>query len=688
MARTTTVMFALVIAAGIVVAMLPAQESSRRRPSVYGGTPVEGEPAPAPEPGLIPVEASTLPPPTSFAPATGTAAPAGMLAEDAGSLSSQLEASGQAASQEYTPSPSAGGSIYAPAEVSPPAGAIPMPRGATISDDESPAAGQPRSVLKRVRTAPAEAEPPSAVPSRAAVQPPASRSGPSSRRIPSGISASTAARSARAPVIDTRAITETAVSGRSPALRVDVAGPQGISVGKPASYLITIVNESDTAAPETQLRLSVPAFVTIGETQPSEGEAGMQADETGAARLMWSLPGIGARGHQTLRLQLVAGEGQPFDIGVEWISRPSFAKASIVVRQPQLALSLSGPADMIYGEEKTFTLEVSNPGSGDAENVVVQLSAGQGRGQQLDVGTIPAGQAKQLSVPIVANQPGELSIHAQASGDGDLAAEAAGKVIVRKAELAVHVEGPQLKYAGSEATYAVTIQNTGNAPAENVQLALALPPAAKYLGGIDGLASASGSLKWKLSSLPPGIEKSYEVRLLHSAAGECRLALQAQAGGGIAASGEAITTVEAAADLKLVVEDPAGPLPTSEPAVYQVQIMNRGSDSARQVKIVMQFSDGIEPVAFDGCQAKIVPGQVVCHPLSELGAGEQVTIRVQARAGRGGTHQFRVEVVSDESETRLVSEGTTKFFADTTRPSAAASTAKKPAAAPPSIYQR
>ncbi len=687
MARTTTVMFALVIAAGVVVAMLPAQESSRRRPSVYGGMPVEGEPAPAPEPGLMPVE-SSAPPPSFLPAASGVDAPAGMLAaEGDGSLSSQLQASGQAASQGYTPSPATGGSIYVPAEVSPPAGAIPMPREATITDDNTPPASQPRSVLKRVRTTPAEAEQPEPTPTHVPVEPPVSR-GPSSRRPKSGPSATIASRNPRAPAIDTRAITETAISGRSPALRVDVDGPQGINVGKPAAYLITIVNESDTAAPETQLRLSVPAFVTIGETQPSEGEAGMQADETGAARLMWSLPGVAARGHQTLRFQLVAGEGQPFDIGVEWISRPSFAKAQIVVRQPQLELSLSGPADMTFAEEKTFTLEVSNPGSGDAENVVVQLSAGQGRRQQLEVGTIPAGQAKQLSVPIVASQAGELAIHAQASGDGNLAAEAAGKVIVRKAELAVQIEGPQIKYAGSEAVYAITVQNTGNAAAENVQLALALPAAAKYLGGIEGLAPAGGALKWKLSSLPPGSAKSYEVQLLLNAAGESRVAVQAQAGGGIAASGEAITTVEAAADLKLVVNDPAGPLPTSEPAVYQIQIMNRGSDAARQVKIVMQFSDGIEPIGFDGCQAKIVPGQVICHPLSELGPGEQVTIRVQARAGRGGTHQFRVEVNSEESEMRLVSEGTTKFFADSGRPSAAGSTVKKPAAAPQSIYQR
>ena len=48
----------------------------------------------------------------------------------------------------------------------------------------------------------------------------------------------------------------------------------------------------------------------------------------------------------------------------------------------------------------------------------------------------------------------------------DLSAEAVGKVIVRKAELAVIVEGPELKFAGTDAAYSVVIQNTGNAAAD------------------------------------------------------------------------------------------------------------------------------------------------------------------------------------------------------------------------------
>jgi uncharacterized repeat protein (TIGR01451 family) len=458
-----------------------------------------------------------------------------------------------------------------------------------------------------------------------------------------------------------------------------VSGPQGITVGKPAAFVVGLVNESDTPAEDVQVRVALPAWVTIGSSQASDGEAMMQADAQGAPHLVWSIPTVAGRSHEQLRLQVVTREGDAFELGVDWSCRPAAARAAIVVKQPQLDVSLAGPGDMIFGEEKIFTLSISNPGTGDAERVVVNLTTGDGRTQPIEVGHLAAGHKKELPLQVVANQAGEMELKAIATGEGGLTAEAAGKVLVRKAELNLAVQGPPLKYAGTDAVYLVTVTNTGNALADNVNLALALPTGAKYVGGIDGATASAGGLKWKVSSLPPGSERQYEVRVQLQSAGLNRLVVQANAAAAGTASGQIETEVEAVSDLKLVINDPAGPLPTTEQAVYEVQVVNRGSEAAQQVKIVVQFGEGIEPVAFEGCEARIVPGQVLCQPLPALGAGEQVTLRIKAKGQTAGTHQFRVEVTAADGDTRLVSEGTTRFFSETGRLGPAASTAKKPA---------
>lgn len=473
------------------------------------------------------------------------------------------------------------------------------------------------------------------------------------------------------------------VSGKTAALKVEVVGPPGITVGKPSTYTVHLTNEGDQQADEVQLRIAMPSWASAQAIQPSSGEAG--GDSQAAGRLLWNLPSIAPRARETLQLQLLTRQGDAFDLDVEWTARPAAVKAAIAVQQPQLALTLAGPSNMVFGEEKTFALTVSNPGSGDAERVIVTVTAGDAPPQQFDAGTIPAGHKKDVPLAVVASQAGSIDLQVVAAGENGLEARTAAKVDVRKAEVTLALEGPAQHFAGSAAAYLLTVANQGTAAADNINLSLTLPAGAKYLSGLDGASAAGNTVKWRIGALPPGGDRQYNLQLQLTAAGANQIAVESQATASGTASCSALTQVEAVADLKLVVNDPAGPLSTANEAVYEIQVMNRGSLAARQVKIVMQFSEGMEPVRFEGCEARVVPGQVLCHPLPQLGPGEQASLRVVAKAQQAGNHQFRVEVTATEGEARLVSEGTTRFFVESGRANAAASTARKSTSAGTSV---
>lgn len=403
--------------------------------------------------------------------------------------------------------------------------------------------------------------------------------------------------------------------------------------------------------------------------------------------MIWNLPKVKAGSQETLRLQLVAAEGKPFELTADWTCRPASLKAAIVVKQPQIELSLAGPSDMVFGDEKPFTITVSNPGNGDAENVVVQLVAGGNAPQQIDVGTVPAGKARDVNVKVLANQPTAMDLKMSATAEGNLRAEAAGRIVVKQPLLAISVEGPPLKFAGAEAVYAVTVSNTGNAAADDLTISTTLPTGAKYLGGIDGAQFGGGVLKWKPGLLPPETERTFDIRVQLNAAGAHRVVAQAIGPRTGAVAHEVETTVEAVSNLKLAVNDPSGPAPTGQEVIYELQLMNRGSLAAKNVKVVMQFSEGLEPSIVEGAEAKLVPGQVLFETLPELAAGEQVVVHVRAKAGKEGSHRYRVEVVSTDNDTHLVSEGTSRFFTDARSSStnAAARTATKPKLSPSPI---
>ena len=507
---------------------------------------------------------------------------------------------------------------------------------------------------------PAELAPSASVPQQPA-------GAPSARRQP------TKSRGAASPKSEDGQIT---VESHPQNIHVQVAGPAALTVGKPAKYVVHVVNDGAANVEDVEVRLPLPAWVKVSNAESTGGEAQLQADGAGTPRLVWSLASVKAKSSDELHLQLTAADGQPFDLNVEWTCRPAAAHARITVRQPQLELSLTGATDLLFGEEKVFTLLVSNPGSGDASGVVVHIATGGNRPKEVDVGNIPAGEQVEIPVQVVANQVGELKLTAAAKGDGGLTAEAAAKILIRRAQLALAVEAPELKFAGTEATYVVTVTNAGNAAAEDVQVSMAIPSGSRYVGGISGPTTTKGNLSWKVGAIAPSAQKQFEIRCQLLVEGTNRVAVQATGKAGLSASGDAVTEVEAISELKLIVNDPSGPAPTGQEVAYEIQVMNRGSRAAKNVKILIQFADGVEPTELAGGQGKLVPGQVVCEPLPELAAGEQVTVRVKAKAAKTGTHRYRVEVTSGEDDARLVSEGTSRFF--DSKSGAAARTAKKP----------
>lgn len=453
------------------------------------------------------------------------------------------------------------------------------------------------------------------------------------------------------------------IKGTMPQLVVEAVGPQAVTIGKPAAYQVQLSNEAGVGAENVEVRVGLPAWVQVEGGEGTRGEAKQEADATGRQWLVWTLPDLAGGGKEQLTLQLVARQNQPFQLALHCDTKPATIAGEVAVREPQVQVRLAGPSDMLFGEQKTFTLHVSNPGTGDAENVAVEVSSG-GQPNRLEVGTLAAGQQKEIPFSVSAIAPGEMEIRAVATGANGLTAEAASRVNVHKPELQVAVNVPPLSFAGSESIFQVVVANVGDAIAEQVVLGIALPPGAKYLGGVDGATAAANGLTLKMGNLAPNSEKVFEVRCVLMQSGEQRIEATAQGQDELLATQVASTHVEALADLKLTVNEPKGPVAVGGETVYEVRLTNRGTKSAEKVKVVVQFAKGIEPFEVVGGTANVANGQALFEPIAEVPAGQEVVLKVKAKTENAGNHAFRVEVKAGEPETKLVSEGITRCFAD------------------------
>jgi uncharacterized repeat protein (TIGR01451 family) len=462
-----------------------------------------------------------------------------------------------------------------------------------------------------------------------------------------------------APKTDSTAL----ASSQGATLRVDTEGPATLVVGKEAIYTVTISNDGTVPANEVLVRVGLPASLrVIADGSISEPGAATAAGQT--QRYIWSVPRIEAKGSERFSLRVTAVENQPIELLVDWTTRPTPAVAQIQVQQPLLDLAVSGPRDVLFGETATYTVRISNPGTGDAEDVAVEFGYADFKLEPKRISSLAAGQNYELKVELNATQAGPLQVVAVATGSGGLRADATQDVLVRRAKLEVTVTGDPVTFAGSPAAYQIQVRNTGDAPATEVVAAIKVPQNAQAQIVGDSNKPSDEGLLVNIGSLPPNAERTIEMQCVLATPGENQIAIHAAAANQLAAATSIVTRVEALADLKLSVNDPSGPVAVGKEAVYQIQIVNRGTKAATKVTVVGQFSQGIEPIAATGGQAEVVPGQVVFQMIPRIEPGQELTLVVRARAESEGNKRFRAEVTSDESDTQLVAQETTYFYSD------------------------
>ncbi|MEE3369888.1 MAG: hypothetical protein VX346_11135 [Planctomycetota bacterium] len=461
--------------------------------------------------------------------------------------------------------------------------------------------------------------------------------------------------------------------GRTPDIQVVAMGPKSIIVGKPATFEIRVKNPSarsvgrfDGIAHDVVLRMDIPDAIDIRASETSDGSVGTQSQPEGGQGVVWELGELAAGQEESLRLVLLPTAAVVFDFAVDWSQRPQNSTTAIEVQVPRLEMAISGPTDVNFGETRVYAIEISNPGSGPAEGVEIRLGPGAANQEAKTLGTLAAGARRKLEVEMTARDAGMMEISATATAVGGLEVVSRKQVKVRRADLQVETTGPKLKFAGTAATYRVSVSNAGNAVARSVVATAILPKRAEYLGGIATAELAAERVRWTIGELQPGAQRTFEIRCQLLTEGAHPISIRVEDANELTATHAFTTRVEAVADLKLVLNDPQGPEPVGDDVQYEIKVINRGTKAATNVQVRAYFSEGIEPTKVAGHPGELIAeeGEVRFQPIPSVGPGQTVTLTVRARAFEEGNLRFRVELEAEDPDTRLVGEESTRFFGD------------------------
>lgn len=446
------------------------------------------------------------------------------------------------------------------------------------------------------------------------------------------------------------------VSSRAPNIRLEVEGPGAVSMGKEARYVLVASNEGAEAARNLEIRLQTPAHARLGEVTVEDGEIRQVDDET----IVWTIGQLGGNTARELQLSVTPLKPEAIELAVQWSVHPQPIQAAIEVQQPSLVVEIAGPNDILFGESQIYTITLRNPGTGPAENVTLDVATG-GGAQSKKMGTILPGGEEKIRMELIARESGDLEIASVATADG-IRQEARKSVLVRRAELTVEVTAPRMKFAGSSGTYEVLVRNTGNAPANEVDISLRKPAGVRYLSGVDSAVESGGRIGWQLPILDAGQQRLYRVQVAFEEAGDVVCEAVVSSADELTASAAIETFVEAVADLKLAINDPESPQSVGDEVTYEIRVTNRGSQASGSISVLAHFSDGIEPARATGGAAELLTGQVIFEPLAGVKPGETIMLKVVARAEKAGNHRFRAVLKCDDPEIEVMAESVTRFF--------------------------
>ena len=452
-----------------------------------------------------------------------------------------------------------------------------------------------------------------------------------------------------------------------PSVLVRLAGPSDIPVGRKGEYELIAKNTGSIPLNGAIVRMDVPKGVTAEIDEAMKSQTESEPLEDGSLAIVWQVSELAAGQMQKLPIKLTAAEAKNFAIAMEWTVMPQNGELLVNVHQPDVQVGLKGRAEVSFGVPQIYRLKISNPGTAPAENVVLNLSAEPYGSNNSPLGTIAPGTNRVVEVELTLQQKGKLKIKAEATGD-NLKSASEIDVVVHQAMLDAAVKGIETEYVGAIVDYTLELTNSGDTASENVIAQVELPDGVKLVQLPNGARLSGKILLWEINSLNAGqsLTLTWQAELL--SAGEKLFQATCRGSAGGSAVAQTKTLVDAVADLKLTLSDPPSPSPVGEEVVYELEIMNRGKQSANKVKVLAQFSEGIEPAGAVGAEHKLVPGQVLFEPIPSIAAGETVKLQVRALASEAGVHRFRIEVQTDDEEIHHVLEESTRYMQTAARP--------------------
>ncbi|MBL9125549.1 MAG: DUF11 domain-containing protein [Planctomycetaceae bacterium] len=449
------------------------------------------------------------------------------------------------------------------------------------------------------------------------------------------------------------------------ALELEKHFPADAQVGKPAEIAIKLRNAGSAVARRLEIVDAVPQGTRLVATRP-------QADLDARGAVRWAIAELkpGEETNVTMEvLPLVEGE-----LGsVATVHYAAEASAKAVVTRPVLSLKVEGPQQVMIGADATYVVHLTNTGTGVARGIVLGdripegLSHPSGSELERGVADLRPGESHKVQLTLTAAKAGRYLNVISAIGEGEARAENRSEIEVVAPDLTVELGGGMRRYLERPAKFTLAIANHGTAAARGVEIQVELPPGLEFLEATHygQYEPRTRTVRWSLEELPAGQSGAVELTLNPVAEGEHQLAIRALGQPLASFEKQQAVSVEGIASTMFEVVDVEDPVEEGGATSYEVRVVNQGTKSASNVRVVALLPEGLEPLDAQGPTRHQIDGQrVVFDPIERLAPKADTTFQIKVKAQRAGEMRVQMQLMTDDMESPLTKEESTRVFSN------------------------
>jgi uncharacterized repeat protein (TIGR01451 family) len=445
---------------------------------------------------------------------------------------------------------------------------------------------------------------------------------------------------------------------QSPGVTVEWVKHGGFNVGQECDVELIVRNTSPSMVRSVMAEAVIPPNVKVVETRPAAVE--------GSEMPTWTFGELQPGQSRSVMLKVIPMARGDVKLDA-YVRLTGSTTSSFVVQEPMIGVAVSGPEKVEIGQQVGYIVRVSNPGTGLANNVVIQAAVPEGLEHRngsllnIEIGTLNPGESRQARLSLTAVQGGEQQLAVRVLADGGLSEQTVTTVVVAEPQLAIAMSGPKEPHVGRAENYTLTVSNGGNVQSTNVRAKYIVPAGFTFVSADRGgkYVEIDNAVEWFVGTLHPNDGSDFTMTMKATETGEV-----AHKAGVISEHGQ-VTTCEliskvagtAALDM-LIVADHREPKVGQE-IRWEVVIRNTGTREASNVGVSCELPAGFEFIAADGPTKYIAEnGVLVFRSIPVIDAASDAKIEIRGVCTREGYQRLRLRVASESVTDVLIGEET------------------------------